>query len=118
MLVYDISSAASFNNVDKWLTELRTHADDTIPILLIGNKSDLSDERAVSTEEGQKFAQKERLLFLEGSAKTAENIEEAFTKLIAETLRSIRHEGLGAQPVAPPVISPGVTVAKEKRGCC
>ena len=46
--------------------------------MLIGNKSDLEQKRAVSKEEGESFAQKNNLTFLETSAKTAENVEAAF----------------------------------------
>ena len=51
LLVYDISKHLSFENVERWLKELRDHADNNIVIMLVGNKSDLRHLRAVSAEE-------------------------------------------------------------------
>lgn len=59
LLVYDITKKQTFDNTERWLSELREHADDDIVILLVGNKSDLRHIRAVSTEEGSAFAGKE-----------------------------------------------------------
>ncbi len=56
LLVYDISNKDSFDNVDKWLSEFKKYSDKDYTILLVGNKNDLKDERAVSLEEGQKKA--------------------------------------------------------------
>jgi small GTP-binding protein len=119
MLVYDITSSTSFANVGRWLHELRTHADPNVPIMLIGNKLDLTDQRSVTTEEGQNFAERERLLFIEGSAKSAANIEQAFTKLIGETLRSIKTTEIGQESkgMSNPQPMPGLAVEKPS-GCC
>ena len=59
MLVYDISCRESFENLERWLVELRDHADDKIKVVLVGNKSDLDNQRQVPTSEGQKLAQEE-----------------------------------------------------------
>jgi GTPase SAR1 family protein len=56
LMVYDISKTNSFENVQKWMQELRDHADPNIAIILIGNKSDLKHLRAVRFEDGQKLA--------------------------------------------------------------
>jgi small GTP-binding protein len=56
LLVYDITKKQTFENVSRWLNELREHADEDIVILLVGNKCDLRHIRAVSTEEGTSFA--------------------------------------------------------------
>lgn len=49
-------------------------------IILVGNKSDLAHRRAVSKEEGEQFAKENGLLFLEASARTAQNVEEVLQK--------------------------------------
>ncbi|KAK6135016.1 hypothetical protein DH2020_031243 [Rehmannia glutinosa] len=64
MLVYDITKRQTFDHIPRWLEELRAHADKNIVIILIGNKSDLEDNRAVPTEDAKEFAQKEGLFFL------------------------------------------------------
>lgn len=63
LLVYDITKASTFENVDRWLTELRQHADPEIVIMLVGNKSDLRHVRAVSTEEAKDYARTVSLLY-------------------------------------------------------
>lgn len=59
MLVYDISNKESFENLERWLVELRDHADEKIEVVLVGNKSDLEAQRQVTTKEGQKLADEE-----------------------------------------------------------
>jgi Ras-related protein Rab-11A len=56
LLVYDISKHQTYDNVNRWLKELRDHADSNIVIMLVGNKSDLRHLRAVPTEEAKQFA--------------------------------------------------------------
>jgi Ras-related protein Rab-11A len=56
LLVYDIAKHVTYENVNRWLKELRDHADSNIVIMLVGNKSDLRHLRAVPTEEAKQFA--------------------------------------------------------------
>ena len=78
LLVYDITRRQTFDNLARWLDDMRENAYSKMIILLVGNKSDLKFEREVSTEEGQAFAEKHNLIFFETSAKTAQNVEQAF----------------------------------------
>lgn len=66
----------TFNHLASWLEDARQHANPNMTIMLIGNKCDLSHRRAVSKEEGEQFAKENGLLFLEASARTAQNVEE------------------------------------------
>lgn len=66
----------TFNHLASWLEDARQHANTNMTIMLIGNKSDLAHRRAVSTEEGEQFAKDHGLIFMEASAKTAQNVEE------------------------------------------
>ncbi|KAJ6309240.1 hypothetical protein OIU76_018769 [Salix suchowensis] len=68
LLVYDVTKPTTFENVSRWLKELRDHADSNIVIMLIGNKTDLKHLRAVATEDAQSYAEKEGLAFIETSA--------------------------------------------------
>lgn len=65
LLVYDIAKHLTYENVERWLKELRDHADSNIVIMLVGNKSDLRHLRAVPTDEARAFAG-ERLLVRAG----------------------------------------------------
>merc|ERR1712093_504912 len=71
LLVYDITRRETFNHLANWLEDARQHANPNMTIMLIGNKSDLTHRRAVSREEGEAFAEKYGLVFMETSAKIA-----------------------------------------------
>lgn len=62
LLVYDIAKHLTYENVERWLKELRDHADSNIVIMLVGNKSDLRHLRAVPTDEARAFAGKNVLV--------------------------------------------------------
>jgi GTPase SAR1 family protein len=75
LLVYDITRRDSFLHLTRWLEEAKQNGNPSMTIMLIGNKSDQEQRRAVSTKEGEEFALKNGLVFLETSAKTAVNVE-------------------------------------------
>ena len=84
LLVYDITRRDTFKHLTRWLEEARQHSQSNMVIMLIGNKNDLEHRRAVSTEEGKAFADKHGLIFMETSAKTAYNVEQAFINTAEE----------------------------------
>ncbi|XP_076913217.1 ras-related protein RABB1b-like [Bidens hawaiensis] len=90
LLVYDITRRETFNHLAGWLEDARQHANPNMTIMLVGNKSDLSHRRAVSKEEGEQFAKENGLLFLEASARTSQNVEEAFLKTAEKILQKIQ----------------------------
>lgn len=71
-----INRRETFNHLASWLEDARQHANPNMSIMLVGNKADLAHRRAVSKEEGEQFAKENGLLFLEASARTAQNVEE------------------------------------------
>jgi len=83
LLVYDITKKSTFENAERWLSELREHADNDIVILLVGNKSDMRHIRAVTTEEGAAMAEKNGLFFIETSALDATNVDKAFETILS-----------------------------------
>mmetsp|Transcript_13271 Transcript_13271/g.24889 ORF Transcript_13271/g.24889 Transcript_13271/m.24889 type:complete len:198 (-) Transcript_13271:1592-2185(-) len=84
IIVYDITNAETFMNISYWIEQTRLYKDNTMK-LLIGNKSDLEAERQVPTEKGQELAERIGVEFVETSAMTGSNIEEAFN-MIAKRL--------------------------------
>lgn len=84
MLVYDTTKRPTFDHVARWVEELRAHADNSIVIMLIGNKADLVDLRAVPTEDAVEFAEDQGLFFSETSALTGENVDSAFFRVLEE----------------------------------
>ncbi|GAB4848747.1 Ras- protein Rab11D [Ancistrocladus abbreviatus] len=96
LLVYDITKRQTFEHIPRWLEELRGHADKNIVIMLIGNKTDLEDQRVVSTEDATEFAQKEGLFFLETSALESTNVETAFVTVLTEIFNIVNKKTLVA----------------------
>ncbi|KAL6606447.1 hypothetical protein ACP70R_042100 [Stipagrostis hirtigluma subsp. patula] len=84
LLVYDVTRYSTFKNVDRWLKELRDHADSNIVIMLVGNKSDLRHLVEVQTDEGKAFAERESLYFMETSALESTNVENAFAEVLTQ----------------------------------
>ncbi|KAL2904480.1 Ras-related protein RABA2a [Bienertia sinuspersici] len=125
LLVYDVTKPTTFDNVSRWLKELRDHADANIVIMLIGNKTDLKHLRAVATEDAQSFAEKEGLSFIETSALESTNVEKAFQTILSEIYRIISKKSLSSNEA--PASAPGggqtivVGAASEsnaKKPCC
>ena len=81
-VVYDITERETFNNLEIWINECKKVAPETIIFVLIGNKSDLKDNRQVSYEEGETFAENNNMLFFETSAKNGDNIEKVFEESV------------------------------------
>lgn len=125
LLVYDITKRQTYENVQRWLRELRDHADSNIVIMLAGNKADLNHLRAVQEKEGQDIAEKEELSFLETSALEAINVEKAFQTILLDIYQIISKKALAAQEAAASVPSQGTTIqvdefhnSVKKTTCC
>mmetsp|Transcript_3860 Transcript_3860/g.5868 ORF Transcript_3860/g.5868 Transcript_3860/m.5868 type:complete len:217 (+) Transcript_3860:157-807(+) len=126
IIVFDITQRMSFENVKRWLTEVRDVAPQDVVTMLVGNKADLKQHRAVSTEEARAFASQEQMNFMETSAKDSENVSVAFEKLVAEIMR---RKLLAPPPTASstdgtiPKLGTAVTLSEEdndgrNRQCC
>ena len=89
LLVYDIAKHMTYENVERWLKELKDHADTNIVVMLVGNKCDLRHLRAVPTEEAKEFAEKNQLFFIETSALDSTNVEEAFKSIVNEIFQLV-----------------------------
>ena len=82
LLMYDISKKETFLKIKDWIKNIYQHKDEDFPILLLGNKCDLKEEREVTKEEGDQLAKELKLIFFETSSKEDINIEKAITELI------------------------------------
>ena len=91
-IVYDITKRETFENVQVWLEDIKNQCPQTVLLVLVGNKLDLENERQISYEEGENFAQKNNMFFFETSAKTGANIENLFLKSV-ETINERIQEG-------------------------
>lgn len=107
MLVYDVTKRQSFDHVARWVEELRAHADNSIVIMLIGNKADLVDLRTVPTEDAVEFAENQGLFFFETSALSGDNVETAFFKLLEEIHNVVSKKALDSSNIVKPDLSNG-----------
>ena len=128
ILVYSIDDKNSFENLDKWLNDIKTQSNPDIKIFLIGNKVDLEDKRQISKEKGENFCREHNLnCFMETSAKTGFNAQNLFMKagtlLYEEHLKNkdniSRQDSLLNQPYLPGVLEPETEEEdkKERKKC-
>eukprot|EP01121_Diplochlamys_sp_Union-15-3_P007379 TRINITY_DN1870_c0_g1_i6.p1 TRINITY_DN1870_c0_g1~~TRINITY_DN1870_c0_g1_i6.p1 ORF type:complete len:143 (-),score=27.77 TRINITY_DN1870_c0_g1_i6:105-533(-) len=85
VLAYSIIAQSTFNDLPEMKDQiLRVKDTDSVPMVLVGNKCDLSDQRVITTEQGEALARKFNASFLEASAKTKINVEQIFYDLIRQ----------------------------------
>ncbi|KAK3684285.1 ras GTPase [Podospora appendiculata] len=126
LLVYDITKSQTYENVTRWLKELRDHADVNIVIMLVGNKSDLRHLRGVTTDDAKKFASENGLSFIETSALDATNVELAFQNILTEIFRIVSSKTLDGGPgmEGPNLAGTNISLSKQaddtqaNKGCC
>ncbi|CAK9235702.1 unnamed protein product [Sphagnum jensenii] len=125
LLVYDITKHVTYENVERWLKELRDHADSNIVIMLVGNKSDLKHLRGVPTDDAQAFSEKEGLSFIETSALESTNVEKAFQRILTEIYRIVSKKALASEesPTAGPgegttIVMDTDSATPQRSTCC
>ena len=89
LLVYDITNPTSFNNLTKWLRNILENANDDVQKMVLGNKCDMEEQRRISKERGEAIAKENRIMFLEISAKTNVNVDEAFLRMCESILDTL-----------------------------
>ena len=89
ILVYDVSNKTSFNNVDRWYQEIKECSSENIQIVMIGNKTDLTDDRVISKEKSISKASELNIPVMETSALSATNVKEAFYLMIKEIYKLV-----------------------------
>lgn len=129
LLCYDITKHSTFENVTKWLKEVKDNAEAHIVVMLIGNKCDLQQLRAVNQEEVVELCKEHNLAFLETSALESTNIELAFQKLISQIYNELKAKSIldGDGGNSQKTLGGGSTVKigetkeatpEKKKGCC
>jgi small GTP-binding protein len=88
ILAYDVTDKNSFNSVSGWISNIKENADTNAELIIIGNKIDLVNEKKVSPEEASEIGSKYNVEVFEASAKTGENVEKSFFKLITNILEN------------------------------
>jgi GTPase SAR1 family protein len=113
MLVYDVTRRDTYDNLQQWLAEVKNYSHDKIEIMLVGNKSDLKEQRQVSAEEAQALAQKHGFIFFETSAKKGENIDKCFTRAAEKVAQRIASKDIDVTNES--YANYGIKLGKKKR---
>ena len=132
IIVYAINSRDSFENIEMWLRELRTHSNPDAKVFLIGNKVDLDNERVITKEQGENFCKNNKLnLFIESSAKTGFNSKKIFiraAKLLLDEHLKYKDSGIAPSEfeensediskISKITKAPEKNKEKKKKNCC
>lgn len=110
----------SYNNVKQWLNEIDRYAAPNVNKLLVGNKSDLTSKKVVSTEMAKELADSLGIEFLETSAKNATNVEKAFITMASEIKNRMASQPAAKGPEGGAKLQPGAgqSIGKSGGGCC
>ena len=117
IVVFDVTDQESFDNVKQWLHEIDRYAPADVKKLLVANKCDLASKRAVPTELAAAFAESLGVEYLETSAKSALNVEKAFTTMASEIRKWMQSQPAPAAQTKVN-IGKGQAIGKESGGCC
>lgn len=115
IVVYDVTNRVSFDNVQRWLSEIDKYARENVNKLLVGNKADAAEgadsSRQVPMEDGKKFAEGKDIPFLETSAKTGTFVDTAFL-MMAHEIKNKMNSTSGSSGGSK------LSGGDEKKGCC
>jgi len=117
VVVYDITNRASFLNTTKWIEDVRGERGNDVIIALVGNKTDLSDRRQVSVEEGEQKARENDIMFIETSAKAGFNIKALFRRL-AGALPGLDNQQEGGSQVVDIQLNAASVEPKDRANNC
>ena len=109
ILIFDVTNIKSYENIKKWISEIKEEISNEVSIILIGNKIDNIKERKITREQGEKLANDINTTFFETSAKTGEGINESvffLVKQIADKDPVIRNRGRNLK------------IKNKKKKCC
>jgi len=116
VVVYDITNRQSFVNTTKWVDDVRAERGNDVIIVLVGNKTDLSEKRQVTPEEAEKKAKELNVMFIETSAKAGHNVKTLFRR-IAQALPGMEREETTTQNQMIDVSVAPANGNEEKSGC-
>ena len=119
ILVYSITNRNSFENLEKWLNQLNETTDlSKKPVIIVGNKSDLTEKRVVTYEEGKKYSEEHGYNFYETSAMTGTNVKAAFNDIFEQLYNLFEEEITGRKKTKKDKISLKENQKGKKKNIC
>ena len=118
LLIYDITAKDSFKELENWLGEVERNANSQVLKILIGNKCDLEDRREISKDEGEAFAMRNGMQFMETSAKLNTNVNEAFEALAKIMVESSNKRNAINFEKKTIKVDNGANLNTQKKKCC
>ena len=116
LIVYDIANKDSFETLDYWIEEIKSNSPALTQMILVGNKSDIIEERQVKTDDGKDYAKNKNIKFFEVSAKKGTNVNEVFECLVKDILHNFSPNDIskkrGTKKLCVPIPKP------KKSSCC
>ena len=119
IIAYDVTNKESFENVKTWITELRTHLElSNLVVMLIGNKTDLENQRQVTEEQGRSLSEQLDFFFMETSAlkNSTNEVSKAFMVIIEEIVN--KNPELKKKAGEKVEFGKKIEVKDSKKGCC
>ena len=118
--MYDVTDRQTFLSIRNWVAQIQMHADVNVNKILIGNKCDIVEQRAVSTEEGEALAKEYNIQFFETSAKQDINVERAFLLIASNVKDRLVNDGNTGfnQGQGRKLADVTAAAAGEKKKCC
>ena len=118
LLIYDITCRESFKELENWLGEVERHASSQVLKILIGNKCDLEEKREIQKDEGEAFAMRNGMQFIETSAKNNTNVSEAFEALAKIMVESSNKRNAIKIEKKTIKVEKGADLNVKKKNCC
>eukprot|EP00252_Welwitschia_mirabilis_P002284 TRINITY_DN1219_c0_g1_i1.p1 TRINITY_DN1219_c0_g1~~TRINITY_DN1219_c0_g1_i1.p1 ORF type:complete len:204 (+),score=44.75 TRINITY_DN1219_c0_g1_i1:57-668(+) len=118
IIVYDITDIDSFDHVKNWLSEIERYTKDGVDKILVGNKCDLEEKRAVDQQIAKEFAESEGIPFLETSAKDSTNVEQAFLTMAREIKKRVANQASSSNDSQASTIQMKGRPVQTKNNCC
>lgn len=121
IIVYDVTEQDSFSNVRNWFQEIGKYAAENVNKVLVGNKNDREENRQIAAEQGKDLSDSLGVSFLETSAKTSENVEQAFLKMAGEIKSRVATSSAaigGSGQVRGQRLAGKSLTPQKSKGCC
>ena len=112
LLVFSVTDRQSFSDVDGWLNDAKSLCAQDANIIIIGNKTDLAEKRLISTSEASQYAEERKVMYMETSAKTGENVNEALIRVVSEIVKRTDFGKAGENSAQL------IVTEDEKKSCC